>query len=373
MLKIIIIFFLSIHSFENIYSQGEYYSIINEAEKLIVENNQMEAIGYYNKAFIINTSPFIKDVHNALICALKSKNVISSKVFIDILLEFDLDTNFYYKSPKLIDLHDNFELYEYFKNGIINRPIVNRSKCAEFKLLLALDQSIRNACREINSNYYRICGNEIRALDSLILLKLKLHLKENGVPSDRSLCLINSNYYRICGNEIRALDSLILLKLKLHLKENGVPSDRSLCLINSSSTPAYVGIIEHSMQWGKNDLDSILLESINNYKIHPLLYSDLKDYYRESYLKIDPVYGLSYNVKLGDRLFIFPAKDNAEIDKNRASIFLDSIAEYNRKVVFQYKNPEYFLIYPRLLPTLDAGVEMEKELAEQWKEFEVHR
>ena len=127
------------------------------------------------------------------------------------------------------------------------------------------------------------------------------------------------------------------------------------------------------MQWGKNDLDSILLESINNYKIHPLLYSDLKDYYRESYLKIDPVYGLSYNVKLGDRLFIFPAKDNAEIDKNRASIFLDSIAEYNRKVVFQYKNPEYFLIYPRLLPTLDAGVEMEKELAEQWKEFEVHR
>jgi len=332
MLKIIIIFFLSIHSFENIYSQGEYYSIINEAEKLIVENNQMEAIGYYNKAFIINTSPFIKDVHNALICALKSKNVISSKVFIDILLEFDLDTNFYYKSPKLIDLHDNFELYEYFKNGIINRPIVNRSKCAEFKLLLALDQSIRNACREINSNYYRICGNEIRALDSLILLKLKLHLKENGVPSDRSLCLINS-----------------------------------------SSTPAYVGIIKHSMQWGKNDLDSILLESINNYKIHPLLYSDLKDYYRESYLKIDPVYGLSYNVKLGDRLFIFPAKDNAEIDKNRASIFLDSIAEYNRKVVFQYKNPEYFLIYPRLLPTLDAGVEMEKELAEQWKEFEVHR
>jgi len=332
MLKIIIIFFLSIHSFENIYSQGEYYSIINEAEKLIVENNQMEAIGYYNKAFIINTSPFIKDVHNALICALKSKNVISSKVFIDILLEFDLDTNFYYKSPKLIDLHDNFELYEYFKNGIINRPIVNRSKCAEFKLLLALDQSIRNACREINSNYYRICGNEIRALDSLILLKLKLHLKENGVPSDRSLCLINS-----------------------------------------SSTPAYVGIIEHSMQWGKNDLDSILLESINIYKIHPLLYSDLKDYYRESYLKIDPVYGLSYNVKLGDRLFIFPAKDNAEIDKNRASIFLDSIAEYNRKVVFQYKNPEYFLIYPRLLPTLDAGVEMEKELAEQWKEFEVHR
>jgi len=332
MLKIIIIFFLSIHSFENIYSQGEYYSIINEAEKLIVENNQMEAIGYYNKAFIINTSPFIKDVHNALICALKSKNVISSKVFIEILLEFDLDTNFYYKSPKLIDLHDNFELYEYFKNGIINRPIVNRSKCAEFKLLLALDQSIRNACREINSNYYRICGNEIRALDSLILLKLKLHLKENGVPSDRSLCLINS-----------------------------------------SSTPAYVGIIKHSMQWGKNDLDSILLESINNYKIHPLLYSDLKDYYRESYLKIDPVYGLSYNVKLGDRLFIFPAKDNAEIDKNRASIFLDSIAEYNRKVVFQYKNPEYFLIYPRLLPTLDAGVEMEKELAEQWKEFEVHR
>lgn len=332
MLKIIIIFFLSIHSFENIYSQGEYYSIINEAEKLVVENNQMEAIGYYNKAFIINTSPFIKDVHNALICALKSKNVISSKVFIDILLEFDLDTNFYYKSPKLIDLHDNFELYEYFKNGIINRPIVNRSKCAEFKLLLALDQSIRNACREINSNYYSICGNEIRALDSLILLKLKLHLKENGVPSDRSLCLINS-----------------------------------------SSTPAYVGIIKHSMQWGKNDLDSILLESINNYKIHPLLYSDLKDYYRESYLKIDPVYGLSYNVKLGDRLFIFPAKDNAEIDKNRASIFLDSIAEYNRKVVFQYKNPEYFLIYPRLLPTLDAGVEMEKELAEQWKEFEVHR
>ncbi len=59
------------------------------------------------------------------------------------------------------------------------------------------------------------------------------------------------------------------------------------------------------MQWGRDNLDSILFEAVENYKLHPLLYSNLRDYYNESYLKQSVKFGLGYSIKLSDRLFVF--------------------------------------------------------------------
>lgn len=313
---------------------GEYYRVIHQAENEVILEKYKDAIPIYKKAFDINSRPFIKDLHNALLCSVKVGEHASAKEFIDEILKFDIDTNFYYYSDKLKELHSSAELYTYFKNQLRNHRLLLKSGCQYFEKLLALDQSIRTTCKEINSNYYAICAEEIKLLDSLNLRSLH-------------------NYLTLYG----------------------VPMDIALCKINPSLSPSYVLVIKHNMQWGRNSLDSLLSEAVDQYRLHPQLYSDLVDYYNESYLKQPAHYGLGYHIKLGDRLFVLdvPAESQLSINARRQAIYLDPIVDFNNKVKFQYRHPEFFLIYPTLIFTLDAGPEMENELAEKWKDSEVFK
>lgn len=319
-----------------LYAQpGEYYRVIYQAENEVILEKYKEAIPIYKKAFGINSRPFIKDLHNALLCSIKTGEHSSAKEFIDEILKFDIDTSFYYHSDRLEELHSSPELYSYFKSQLKLRirGLYAKSGCTYFEKLFALDQSIRETCRQINTNYYALCGEEIKLLDSLNLLSLRNYLTMYGVPRDFDLCKINPSLY-----------------------------------------PSYFLVIKHNLQRGRNSLDSLLSEAVDQYRLHPQLYTDLVDYY-ESYLKQSARYGLGYHIMLGDRLFVFdvPAELQSSIDASRQASYLDPIVEFNNKVKFQYRHPEFLLIYPTLLPTLDAGPEMENELAEKWKDAEVFR
>jgi len=313
---------------------GEYYRLIHLAESKVILEKYDEAIPLYNDAFANQPTPFLKDLHNALLCSIRIEDTTTAKAIIDEIVKFNIDTNFYFRSTTLADLHAAENLYVYFKSRIRKNGVQTGTLCYFFQKLYALDQSIRQACREINTNYYAICGEEIKLLDSLNLQSL-------------------NNYFT----------------------SYGVPKDIDLCQINPSTSPSYFIVIKHNMQWGRNPLDSILSEAIVHYKTHPQLYSDLVDYYNESYLKQPALYGMGYHIKLGNRLFVFevPAELKAAINASRQAIYLDSIDEFNNKVKFQYQHPEFILVYPQLLFTLDAGPEMEKELAEKWKDAEVFK
>lgn len=318
-----------------LYAQpGEYYKAIHQAENEVILEKYGDAVPLYKKAFDINSRPFIKDLHNALLCSIKAGDHPSAKEFIDEILKFDIDTSFYYKSHTLQELNSSPELYTYFKSQLTSRGLYFKSGCKYYEKLLALDQSIRTTCKEINTNYYAICGEEIKLLDSLNLQSLYNHF---------------SSY--------------------------GVPDDIDLCQINPSLSPIYFLVIKHNMQWGRNSLDSILSDAMINYRLHPQLYSDLVDYYNESYLKQPALYGMGYNIKLGQRLFVFDVPEDLEITINasRHALYLDSIEEFNNKVKFQYQHSEFFLIYPMLLATFGVDPEMEKELAEKWKDSEVFK
>ncbi len=330
----LIIWFVLLCSFGLHAQSGEYYRAIHQAENEVILEKYKDAIPIYKMAFDINSRPFIKDLHNALLCSIKAGEHTSAKEFIDEILKFDIDTNFYYKSHTLKELHSSPELYTYFKSQLTSRGLYFKSGSRYYEKLLALDQSIRTTCREINTNYYAICGEEIKLLDSLNLQSLNKYFTSYGVPKDIDLCKINP-----------------------------------------SASPSYFIVIKHNMQWGRKPLDSILSAAMVHYKLHPQLYSDLVDYYNESYLKQPALFGMGYNIKLGERLFIFDVPDEiaSAINASRHAFYLDSIDEFNNKVKFQYQHPEFFLIYPGLLGTLDAGPEMEKELAEKWKDSEVFK
>ena len=318
-----------------LYAQpGEYYRKIHLAESKVLLENYTQAIPLYKEAFRSIPSPFLKDLHNALLCALKEKEITVVKEFLDEMVKYDVDTNFYFKSTSLIDLRADEMLFSYLKSKLNAKESTPNIDCSFFKKRLALDQSIRQTCKELNSNYYAICSDEIKLIDSVNLAKLE-------------------NFFL----------------------SYGVPADINLCNTNPSTTPDYFLIINHNMQWGRNNLDSILLDAVESYRLHPLLYSHLRDYFNESYLKQPAWYGMGYNIKLGNRLFVLDVPDEAQksINERRRAIHLDSISEYNNKVIFQYRHPEFCLIYPHLFFTLDAGPEFEKELAEKWKDSEVFK
>jgi hypothetical protein len=332
--KIIFLILVVLCSSWKIIAQGaDYYSIVHAAEKNVIAENYKEAVLHYKEAFTL-ISPFLKDLHNALLCAVKANDMTSAKGFIDEYIHYDIDTHYLFRSEALKDLRANESLWAYTTSRLTIHRQTSRSDCTFFTRLFALDQSIRGACREINTNYYGLCGQEIKLLDSVILLQLENYFKTNEVPADIERC-------------------------------NTIPS----------SFPDYFLIINHNMQWGWNPLDSVLTDAVKKYKLHPLLYAHLADYFNESYLKEPAVYGEGYNIKLADRLFVFDVPEDLEtiINESRKSIFLDPIEEYNLKVIFQYRHPEFYLIYPFLMATLDAGPEMEQELALKWKDIEVHK
>jgi hypothetical protein len=228
-------------------------------------------------------------------------------------------------------LHANSELMELFCFKITSRNI-NTRDCIGQRKIKALDQSIRKACREVHSNYYQLCGEEIKLLDSITYSILAETLKREGVPSDFDECL-------------------------------SIPAN----------APYYYLIQLHNNQWSRVGLDSLLLRGVEQCKLHPQLYANLMDHFRSSFNNQEASYGLGYAVKLGERLFVFdvPKEYSDKINPQRKIISLDSIGAYLNKIKYQYRHPEYILVYPTMVPTLDLGADREKELAEKWKDLEV--
>jgi tetratricopeptide (TPR) repeat protein len=132
----------------NFYAQpGEYYKAIHLAENEVILEKYGDAVPLYKKAFDINSRPFIKDLHNALLCSIKAGEHSSAKEFIDEILKFDIDTNFYFHSDRLEEMHSSSELYTYFKSQFKSRGLIFKTGCKYYEKLLALDQSIRTTCK----------------------------------------------------------------------------------------------------------------------------------------------------------------------------------------------------------------------------------
>src|SRR5690606_28454159 len=134
-------------------------------------------------------------------------------------------------------------------------------------------------------------------------------------------------------------------------------------------------VLKHNLQWGRRDLDSLLYVGIENNLFHPQWYSDLSEYYHQSYLlSKESLFGLGYNIRIDNRLFIFPMEAvlKEKINRARSSIHLEDIDTFHQKVIFQRNNPEFYLIYPGLLSSLDVEGDLAKKLLADWAQYEVY-
>ncbi len=85
MIQLIIIVFNLIFS-----PTEEYFHFIYKAENCILLYKYEEASKDYETAFSFEEMPFLKDVHNALICSIKCNDTTRIKLFVSQFSKFNL-------------------------------------------------------------------------------------------------------------------------------------------------------------------------------------------------------------------------------------------------------------------------------------------
>lgn len=74
-IQIAILIFMSHPAFAQSFDYRSYNQLVNKAELEITDNKFLEAFGNYNSAFRIKDKPFVQDLYNASICAVKANKV----------------------------------------------------------------------------------------------------------------------------------------------------------------------------------------------------------------------------------------------------------------------------------------------------------
>lgn len=311
-------------------SPKEYFYYIYKAEDCIITYNYCDAINNYETAFASKELPFLKDVHNALICSIKCNDTTKIKLFCSYLSNFNINKE-YLETPFFKASLKNELILDYLDEAL------NRSKAKSNELDIVLDsiyqvdQAIREQCKQIATDYYSVCKDTILYVDSLNLVKLVAEIDKFGFPKESEL----SGHF-------------------------------------PGKMPEFLWVICHNKTQISQIVTPLLEDAVSNFSLHPQLLSFIwgvnEDYYQYQ------EFGLGYSVQLDGQLYVFDLTNLTIKDKinlNREKYMLDDLDSYNKKIKFQYFNTEFVLIYPVLFPTILADVETTEMLAEKWKDAKV--
>lgn len=160
-----------------------YYSLTNKAELNIVENNLVQAINNYEKAFAFKKNPFEPDIYNYAVCnaLLGKKKACYDKINYLVSLGYPLDSivkkshftflksKRFFKKLVLSSEHPKYDKkYRHFMDSILN-----------------VDQMFR----KINNK--KEFDEIICVIDTMNAQALKKHFEEYGLPTEEKLGLRN--------------------------------------------------------------------------------------------------------------------------------------------------------------------------------------
>lgn len=284
----------------------------------------------YETAFAKSDSPFLKDIHNALICSIKSNDTTKIKLFCSCLSKFSI-------SEQYLDNQSYKEILKYnmIYSCLNKTENIDKIKANELEILLdsiyQRDQAIREQCKQIASNYYSVCKDTIKQVDSMNLIQMNSVFEKYGFPKENEL---------------------------------------SECL--PGNMPNFLWVVCHNKTQISQVVTPVLHDAVMNLSLHPQLYSFIMGGNNDSYQYQD--FGLGYSIVLNGQLYVFNLEDleiKEKINSNREKYMLDDIDLYNEKIKFQYFNPEFVLIYSVLFSTFSADLETTEMLAEKWKNYRV--
>ncbi len=329
--------FIVLSNFNIAAQPRDYFKLIYEAEESLIEDNFSEACIHYANAFkVSNDIIFLKDVHNALMCANHSKDSVRFKEFAIHFMRFDVDKEFTESySAKLENSY--FSIL-----SDVPPTFTTMSEVCDFlKRMKTVDQSLRIKCGEDKNCF-------------------------------------------LCRTEIGKLDSINAKTVIEYVKIHGYPNDLSRCKHNPTLTSAIDLVVLHNTQAGNHTNHKLLIDSVFPVlkqevlkgNLHPQIFASRVDQLMDSG-KIGPhIYGARSCLKIEDRMFLFPIASEEQLKKvneERQGIYLDSFEESQKKFAYQKFNPEFYLIYPAFMTVLDIRGEQKAAMIEQIKIFEVLR
>jgi len=286
--------FIIIFSFSCVFAQKEdirkYYKYANKAELSICDGKYAKASRFYDKAFKHKTYPFDRDLINALLCEIYS-DLNNNEKILD--YTYKLAIKSFNVKERIKDLEQIVDSALY-KNIIIITDTtpskLNVDLLQAFDILDSLDQTPRRKCR----TYQPECIGDILINDSLNLLTI-------------------DSLYNVYGS----------------INEENIGS------IEMDNT--FFLILMHNFQWLKHPFQEKLLSEVIEGKIDARLFAQLEDMYLTYKNTENRVYkyGTDLHFMINETLF-FNNHNNKQINKNRKSIYLESINILVKKCIFSY-------------------------------------
>ncbi len=317
----ILIFFLLLVIRSN---KPSYYSEIHEAESHVINFNYEKAFDKYDRIFSQGTIYYIKDAHNAFICARKLGDDEKIERAVDYLKRFHLDEKYIARYPEL----------KYSSHNALDSTLVShREDVSDFlDSLFHDDQQPRVDCKKYHKNYNAACKEKFIVVDSINLKRFEEFVNVNTFPNES------------------------------HLSE---------CI--PGNLPKFYVILLHNSGLRGIYLREILHTQVLGYNFHPQLLADLDEACLDTMKR--KTYGLGNAIILNGNLYTFPLEEDnpglVEINSKRDKIMLEDLNTYLKKVEFQFFHPEFRLIYGFLIKDFKAGAEMTQVLSTKWADCKV--
>lgn len=300
----------------------QYYININNAELAIVDSNYANALENYEEAFRFKSYPFAQDLYNATLVSIITKAYPKTVNHLERLFKIGFQLSVLDSISICKDfLNSSFGKEARLKNKKL-KPIYNIKYKKAIEKMFYDDQYFR-----MHPNGYKIYGDTIRKTDSMNVAKFLKLITKYGFPSEEKIG-INSN----------SLLSPTFFVLIFHQNTGA-----------KYQTYNYSRILKSALLQGelRNNIAAMLIQGNDGIKYYDA-FGIVKAKFDTTFIFTDDSGNLSKkDITLETKWGYFKLSDS-EIKKfntKREEIYLGTIEENARKIIFGIKN-KYFLLNP---------------------------
>lgn len=277
-----------------------YYQYKNKAELAIIDSNYLQANQFYQQAFALKF-PFPTDLNNAFIVSYMTQDsVLAQKYYNNLVLHG-------WKK-------EHMEKSKYFFDQIIKQPFylyLSRNYDSLWDLAIHSEMPIR--AKEMDS---------IHAIDQAA--------RSNGEN------MTDKAYFE----QIKKGDQKAIVLFLQHIQKHGFPNFNQIGFYDGIGMHPFAPGTPFIMYWHQrgpsNFLESLFYNAVMNGDLIADQYAITADKAKERYYMVLPKFEHLDSAQIKSKL--------AVINKERAKIYLESIEDYSRKLVFQAKNKQFYFV-----------------------------
>ncbi|MBX2841771.1 MAG: exocyst complex component Sec6 family protein [Flammeovirgaceae bacterium] len=301
-----------------------YYPNINQAELLLISEKHDKALEHYVIAFKNVPTPYARDIFNAAVCG---------------TLIGDYETAF-----KLLEqLIIKGTAITFLKSMDVFSPLVNDLRWETF---------VQNYPRN-RKKYLQTINLPLRKeLEWMAAMDQHFRLKDNGMA--------------VYQDTIAQIDQSNINRFNGIIEKFGFPGEDLIGVDNPVSAPPYHTILNHlchkaSLGQGKGiaEINFPLQEFVKYGKLSPYRFANFIDQQGR------PIYGNTVFYRLDNspelRVLNIGEKSLKKFNKNRASIGLEPLENYQKKVLFALKDTRFIFNFNGSIVALNGMSQEEKD------------